>query len=312
MNLKVTFLAWAIILTGCASATPQAESVLVETRGLPKFAEVEKVPFIEQAAHQCGPATLAMAMNWAGKNISVDEIVPMVYTPGMKGSFQADMVSASRRQGFLAIPIEGLPSLLKEVSAGNPVIVFENLALSWLPQWHYAIVFGYDLQRQQVLMHSGPESFKRWDLRKFERSWKLGGYWGLVVLPAGRLSASAGELSHVKAAAALEQIGKLDEARLSYQLILERWAQSLPAQIGIGNIAYSKKDYPAAIDILQQASLAHPSVAVVWHNLAIAQGAAKMKTAARHTALQALMLAAPEEKALYEKNLKEWTSDPKM
>ena len=72
--------------------------------------------------------------------------------------------------------------MLTEIAAGNPVIIFENLALSWLPQWHYALALGYDLQRQEIILHSGHDANFRWDLSKFERSWMLGDYWGLVVL----------------------------------------------------------------------------------------------------------------------------------
>lgn len=299
-------IALALILVGCASATPQTERLLVNASGLPKSVAIEGVPFVAQAANHCGPATLTMAMNWAGKSVTVEEVTPMVFTPGAKGSFQADMISASRRQGLMALPLEGMNDLLKEVAAGNPVVVFENLGLTWYPQWHYAVVFGYDLQHQYVLMHSGLEANKRWDLRRFERSWKLGEYWGLVVLPPDRLSATANELSHVRAAAALEQIKKLDEAHKAYQKILERWPDSLAASIGIGNITYAKKEYAASVQVLEKASQYHPNVAVIWHNLAIAQGAANMNSAARKAALQALKLASPAEKPVYEQNLKEW------
>jgi tetratricopeptide (TPR) repeat protein len=246
-----------------------------------------------------------MALNWAGKNISIDEIASQVYTPGVKGTLQSDLISASRRQGLIAIPIEGLSALLTEIAAGHPVIVFENLSVSWLPQWHYAIVFGYDLSQQKVLMHSGPEAFKQWDLRKFERSWKLGQYWGLVVLPPGLLSATAGELAQVRATAALEPIGKLKEAAISYQTILQHWPKSLGANIGLGNIAYAKNESKTALGFFQQATEDHPQSAPAWHNLALAQQAANMKMAAHRAALQALALASVDEKPSYTQDLQE-------
>ncbi len=134
------------ILVGCASTTPQADRLLAEqsfSRGTEAI-EISNVPFIEQSEGHCGPASLAMALQWSGLDVSAQEIASQVYTPGMKGSLQNDLIGAARRHGRLAIPIQGLPDLLKELRAGHPVIVFENLALSWLPQWHYAVVFGYD------------------------------------------------------------------------------------------------------------------------------------------------------------------------
>jgi hypothetical protein len=243
---------------------------------LQRTSEIPNVPFINQSAGHCGPATLAMVMNWNGKSISVDELVPLVYTPGMKGSFQADMISASRRNSMMAIQIEGLTSLLTEVSAGHPVIVFENLALDWAPQYHYAVVYGYDLDQEHVIMHSGPEAGKKWDLRKFERSWMLGDYWGLVVLPPGELAATGTELAHVTAAVGLEQALKLEAAEKSYFAILKRWQDSLGALVGLGNLFYGKKDYQRSVKYLRQAVKAHPSSDSARHNLLVAEKAAKL------------------------------------
>jgi tetratricopeptide (TPR) repeat protein len=198
-----------------------------------------------------------------------------------------------------------MAALLREVAAGNPVIVFENLSLSWLPQWHYAIVFGYDLVQQKILMHSGPEAFKWWDLRKFERSWKLGEYWGMVVLPPGALAATADEFAHVRATAALEKIGSVEEAERSYHKILQRWPQSLGANIGLGNITYEKNQVLEAVQYLRHATEYHPQSAPAWHNLALAQEAALMKKAAQRSALRAIELAAADKKSSYSRELHE-------
>jgi hypothetical protein len=262
-----------LFLSACVSATPQADRLLSEIHSVPITAQIAEVPFIPQSTNYCGPATLTMALNWAGESVSLEELAPQVYTPGMNGTLPIDMLSAARRQGVMAIPITGLQDLFLEINAGNPVIVFENLALSWLPQWHYALVFGYDLTSEKVLMHSGPEAFKQWDLRKFERSWKLGDYWGLVVLKPGKLSASADEITHVKAAAALEKLGKEKQAETAYNTILARWPQSLIAKLGRANIAYSKKDFTAAVEFLRQASREHPGSQLITHNLLIAEKA---------------------------------------
>lgn len=296
----------ALALAACASSTPQADAFLSRAHKVPESFEVPNVPFIEQTDFYCGPATLTMALQWAGKKASVDEVAKQVYTPGMKGSLQLDMISASRRNGMIAIPLEGLESLFTEVAAGHPVIVFENLGLSWAPTWHYALLFGYNLPAQQVILHSGPEAFKHWDLKVFERNWKLGDYWGLVVLPPGELAATGDEMAHARATAALEQIGKTEEAEKSYLSVLKRWPQSLPAHIGLANIAFGKKDYKSAVKWLHEASEEHPSTAVVWHNLAIAYGASKMEKEARASAQKAIELASSEERSAYLENLRDW------
>ncbi|MGE3975409.1 MAG: PA2778 family cysteine peptidase [Bdellovibrionales bacterium] len=302
--MKIGFLLIVLfILSACASSTKQADALLASPGSLSPTHEIQNVPFINQAAGQCGPASLAMAINSTGKLINVEELTPQVYTPKMKGSLQSDMISAARRNGFLAIPIEGLDSLLKEVSANHPVIVFENLALSWLPQWHYAVVFGYDLKQETILMHSGPEAFKIWDIRKFERSWKLGNYWGLVVLPPDQLAATANELSHATAAAGLQLVGKQKEAVTAYSEILKRWPQSLVSLIGMGNWAFERRDYKKAVSFLKTATRYHPQSAEAWHNLAIAEQAAKMNQSAYKSAQRALMLVAHDSKLQYEASL---------
>jgi tetratricopeptide (TPR) repeat protein len=304
--LIIITLGFGLMGTGCATATHQTEALLSSPSHLPLTAEVKGVPFVQQSLGHCGPATLTMALQFYGKALSVEQVAAQVYTPGVQGSFQADMISASRRQGMLAIPIEGMQTVFSEVAAGHPVIVFENLALSWLPQWHYAVLYGYDLSTPKVMMHSGPEAAKQWDLRKFERSWMLADYWGLLVLPPGELSVTADELAHVKATVALENIGKFAEAKKSYESILARWPESLGAAIGSANIAYAEAKPAAAAKFLEQATKNHPHSAIAWHNLAIAYGAEKKETKARRSALEALRWASAEEKTVFSKNLQDW------
>ncbi len=295
-----------LFLVACASGTPQADSLLSRVYTNQASHLIEGVPFIEQKVGYCGPATLTMALQSAGRSVTVDEVAAQVYTPGMKGSLQADMISASRRQGMMAIPIEGFEALLEEVKAGHPVIVFENLSVSWLPQWHYAIVFGYDLRSQIVTMHSGPEAFKQWDIRKFERSWKLGGYWGLVVFNPQQTSASANELMHLSSASALELLGNLETANTAYQQILQRWPKSLGARIGLANIAYSRREYLRAVGFLYQAAVDHPESAIVWHNLAFAEAAVGNVAGARRNAVEALRRVKNDSRPIYANRLKEW------
>ena len=70
-----------------------------------------------------------------------------------------------------------------------PVIVLQNNGLSWLPQWHYAVVIGYDLDRREMILHSGLSAEYRLPLATFERTWQRANYWLLAMLPPGRTSA---------------------------------------------------------------------------------------------------------------------------
>jgi tetratricopeptide (TPR) repeat protein len=261
-----------LLLSSCITTARQTQALLAAPPAeLPDSHEIHNVSFVQQNAAFCGPATLSMAMSWAGEFASVDDLTKEVYTSAMRGSFQEDLISASRRHGLVAIPIKNLDSLLKEVAADHPVIILENLALKWLPRWHYALVLGYDLKKQDVIMHTGKNAYYHWDMRKFERSWMLGDYWGLVVLPAGTLSATGSEQDHLEATAGLEQAERYLEAEKSYRKILEKWPNSLVSLIALGNLAYAQGKNAEAVTWLRRAVQTHPETEEARYNLRIAE-----------------------------------------
>ncbi|MBA2403988.1 MAG: PA2778 family cysteine peptidase, partial [Bdellovibrionales bacterium] len=262
----------ALLLGGCATATRQTDALMKNRAALPETSKLKELPLIKQARNHCGPATMAMMLNHAGKNVSLVELNQQMFTEKAEGTFQSDMLSTARYQGMLAIPINDMTSLLTEVSAGNPVVVFQNLGMSWWPKWHYAVVTGHDFRGPDILLHSGNDKYQKTDMRFFERTWILGERWGLLVLNPNQLSVTANERTHVAAAAMLEGIGKLDEAQTSYQTILLRWPQSLAALIGLGNVTYARKKFQSSIDYLKKAVTFYPESAIAWHNLATVQG----------------------------------------
>lgn len=304
--LRYLFLATAVMLFSCATPARQTETLLASPREISEKKRLSSVPFIAQTENYCGPATLAMAMQYAGKVVKVDEVAAQVYTPGKKGSLQQDMISSARRQGMLALQIQGLPALLQEIDGGNPVIVFLNLGLSWYPIYHYAFVHGYDLAEPSIFLHSGKTKNKEWNMRKFERNWELGQYWGLVILPPSKLSVAASEMEHGMAGAGLEAIGKLPEAEMVYFNILQRWPESFGALVGMGNLTYAREDFASSVQYLLQAVRSYPSSHIAWHNLTLAQGAAGQRKAAGQSAKQALTLAPGPVKAKYGESLQKW------
>jgi tetratricopeptide (TPR) repeat protein len=291
----------ALLCCSCASKAVQTDTLLAGPREIPERAHVGPVPFVQQTKNFCGPATLKMEMAWAGHDVPLDLLGEQTYTPEKQGALQMDMISASRRQGMMAVQIQGLENLLRELAAGHPVIVLENLAFSWYAYWHYSVALGYDLAEPSIIMHSGSKQDWHLDLRKFERNWKYSSYWALVVLPPGELAASAGDLEHSAAAAGLERLGMLDKAEISYRAILGRWPESFGALIGMGNVEFAKKRFARAVEFLRRATAAYPLSAAAWNNRATAEGAAGWKMAARKSAVRAVAL----EPAYWE-SLKEW------
>lgn len=259
----------AVCLSGCTSQTIQTDRLYSSESNL-KPVVTNAAPFIDQKAGHCGPATLAMAIGATGNSYNLKLTTKQVYSPYVQGTLQEAMLASARRQGYVAIQIYGLKNLLAELEAGYPVIIFENLGIKSLPQWHYALVTGYDLQRKTLTLHSGPNPNEEIKMTDFELSWKLADYWGLVILRPDELPATADELTHLRAASALEKIGKYNEAKMAYFSILKRWPKSLIARIGLGNIYYNRKDYQTAVRYLQTAVKIDPESREAKNNLEIA------------------------------------------
>lgn len=256
-------------LGGCA--TPQTQSLLKSANPtqLPPRVELDKVKFYPQETHQCGPASLAMVLDAAGVKVTPQDLVKQVYLPSREGSLQLEMLAAARRNGMLAYELAPkLEDLLTEVAAGTPVIVLQNLALSWYPLWHYAVVVGYDLQRGEIILRSGLERRQVVALSIFERTWGRAGYWAMLASPPGRMPQTAGEVSYVGAAIALEKSGQPGRTASAYEAALKRWPRNLAARIGLGNAAYAMSELRRAEEAYRQATLDHPDSAIAFNNLA--------------------------------------------
>ena len=287
-----------------ACATPQTSRILAEGGGLPRQAEVADVPFYPQEQYYCGPAALAMVMTWSGEPVTQDDLVAEVYTPSRQGTFRNDMVAAARRRGRLAVQVGDVWSLLAEIAAGHPVVVFQNLALEWFPRWHYAVAVGYDLEQREIVLRSGTDARLVVDLYAFERTWGRGDYWGLVVLPPERLPATADERSVLDAAAALERTGRHRESGGAYTAILARWGDSFPAWMGLGNTLYARKDFSRAAHAFREATRRQPQAPAAWNNLAYALAAQGRHDDAKRAAEEAVRLA-PESAHTYRDTLRD-------
>jgi tetratricopeptide (TPR) repeat protein len=290
----VFLLAW---LSGCATQQTQA---LLEMRPgqLPQQVELGEVPFYPQEAHQCGPASLAMVLDAGGVKVTPQELTQQVYLPAREGSLQVEMLAATRRNGLLAYGLAPkLEDLLAEVAAGTPVLVLQNLALSWYPVWHYAVVVGYDLRREEIILRSGLERRQLVPLTTFERTWARSGYWAMLALPPGGMPPTATETAYVAAAIALEKNVPPETIATSYEAALERWPHNLAARIGLGNAAYAGGDMRRAEKAYRQATLDHPESAIAFNNLAQALADQKRYPEALDAAHLAVSLGGPEQAA---------------
>ncbi|MFA7455795.1 MAG: PA2778 family cysteine peptidase [Desulfobulbaceae bacterium] len=258
LSLLFTLAGCGASLTGTPAWRAGHERVLIDT-----------VPFFAQEEYQCGPAALAMLLAWSGVDISPDQLTPMVYSPSLEGSLQPAMVAAARRHGRIAHTLHGPENLMVELEAGHPVLVLQNLGLSWFPRWHYAVVTGYDRGSDSFYLHSGVQAMQEFSARLFARTWARSGYWGLLVLPPGRLPATATEKSFSSAAAGLERTGRLQAAIEAYEAALRRWPTSFVLRMGLGNSLYALGDMEGAEKAFRGASVLRPDNGEALNNLAV-------------------------------------------
>ncbi len=252
-------------LAGCAAPFNPDERLTVD---VPTRATVAGVPLIQQEAFYCGPTSIAMVMQWSGHDVTQDDIASLAFSPGAGGTYLADMIGSARRKGQLAVEINNFDALLSEISAGHPVIVFQNLGLGIAPVWHYGVVTGYDLQKDEVYLNSGQLDQMVMPFALFERTWRRGDFWGLVVLPPDDLPVSVSETKVLQAAAALERVEQYRSAETLYETGAARWPGNWLWQFGLGNARYAQGDLRGARQALRQARRIAPDIPEIRNNLA--------------------------------------------
>jgi tetratricopeptide (TPR) repeat protein len=277
--------------------------------GLPPRSEIATVPFFPQDEYQCGPAALAMALAWSGQDVQPAELTDKVYTASLQGSLQPAMIAGARRSGRLAYVISGTAAMIREIAAGHPVIVLQNLGLSWVPLWHYAVGIGYDIPADEIVLHTGRNARERTAMGVFQATWARAERWGLLVLKPGDLPATAEEGGIVEAALGLEKARQPAAAAQSYHAALSRWPQNLPAMMGLGNSYYALGDLENSERAFRRATQTHPESGVAYNNLAHVLLALGRREEALSTAQQAVSLGGPHQN-LSRKTLEEIQATP--
>lgn len=285
-------------LGGCASlADPPQTQQLGATwpPGVPPQVELRDVPFVPQTPLHCGPAALAMALQHVRLAADADQLGRQVFLPARGGTLQLEMLAGARRQGALATRVPGrLDALVQELAAGHAVVVFLNLGLAMSPAWHYAVLVGHDRDARSFVLRSGPIERDIFSWRTFEFTWARGSHWAVVVLPPGRLPATADEAEAVAAAVGFERAAAPAAAEQAYHAVLARWPGNLSATMGLGNSRHAGGNLPGAAEAFEQAARHHDSAAA-WNNLARVRWSLGQPEPAREAARRAVVRATAAE-----------------
>ncbi|MDW7773896.1 MAG: PA2778 family cysteine peptidase [Desulfobulbaceae bacterium] len=254
------------LLSACSPASHPA--LLTGAAGEADRAIIEGVPFYPQEKFQCGPASLAMVLNWSGLHISPEKLVPEVYTPGREGGLQSALIASARRHGRIAYPITGMDMLFAELNAGRPALVLLNLSFSWFPRWHYAVVYGYDREAELFFLHSGTREGEELSFRVFNNIWSRSGFWGLLVLPPSEMPVKVDAATWLEAAAGLELANEWRAAETAFSKAAGQWPHNYNAWIGLGNSRYALHDLQGAVTAFETAVRIRPDSGIAYNNLA--------------------------------------------
>ena len=263
--------AWAAVLwlAGCGILAPQTVALRTAwPEGVPRQVELGRVPFFPQEAYQCGPASLAMAMDYAGATLRPEALVEEVWLPSRHGSLQLEMLAAPRRHGLVSYKLAPrYADLLREVAAGHPVIVLQDVGMLF-PEWHYAVVNGYDHASGIVYLRSGVQMRQAMPFSSFERTWLAGKYWAMVVLDPAHIAATATEERWLEALLGLARGRNVDASVRGYRAALARWPESLPAAVGLANHLHERGSLDEAATVLRTSMQRHPDSVILLNNLA--------------------------------------------
>ncbi len=256
----------AVALAGCAASPPLADGLPASA---PRAVELDSTPFFPQEDYQCGPASLATLLVASGVDAVPESLTPEVYLPERRGSLSLELIGSTRRHGRLPYVLANTAEeLVAELEAGRPVLVLQNLGATRLPRWHYAVLIGYDADRNVALLRSGRERRLEMKWQRFAGTWHRGGRFAMTVLRPREIPEHAEAARFIAAAAGLEAAGQRRAAAEAYDAAIARWPDQPHAWLGRGNVAYADGDRSAAADAWSRAIMLDPANAAARNNLA--------------------------------------------
>lgn len=276
--------AGALALSAC--------SVLPPTLPEDPARELGGVPFFPQTIHQCGPAALATVLGWSGMATTPEALALQVYIPGRKGSLALELVAATRRAGRMPWQLRAEEDvLLGEVQAGMPVLVLQDLGTAGMHWWHYAVIVGYDPDRELVILRSGRERRRLESRHRFMASWRRGGGWAMLALPLDRLPASTTPEDVVHTIENSRDFLPAGASLPTYAAAVGRWPGDTTILFAAANDAYGSSRLDTAGQFYRALLTADPHHAAGlnnYANLLIELGCPAAAIVNAHAAMEAL------------------------
>jgi len=265
-GLRLAGAALASLLAGCA-ASPSLKDGLPASA--PRTIELDATPFFPQQEFQCGPAALATLLVASGVEVTPNALAPEVFIPGREGSLSLELIGAARRHGRLPYVLDTTADdMVAELEEGRPVLLLQNLGVPQIPIWHYAVLIGYDAERNLAILRSGGTERLEIKWQRFAGTWHRAGRFAFTTLPPGVIPAHADPARFLEATAGLEAAGQRDAAAKTYEAATARWPGEPLAWLGRGNVALAGGDRAGAADAYLNAIRLAPDDVAARNNLA--------------------------------------------
>lgn len=203
----------ALLVAGCVAVMVGcAGSVAPEIKRLPERVELSGT-FYRGEANQSGPQVLASLLSQQGIVITPGLLEKPLHLPGAEDRLQENIQNLAREYGMVVYPLENdLPALLTQVAAGYPVMVRFSEGSAFWAEPRYAILSGYDRNKQKVLLRAGMNRRELMSFSAFESALEKSGGWAILIQKPSQIPAAVDRQRWLKAADELSRAGQEPEA----------------------------------------------------------------------------------------------------
>lgn len=179
--MRLLLIMLALFTSGCA-ATPYS----LDRCNIDQCFQIPYVPFIEQKDDFCGPASLAMVMNFYGVEVSQEEIAKEIYSPELKGTLSMNLVLYPIKKGFEAEMYNGNLDDLKQKVRAMFLLILSVKEREDTDRTHYMVIWGYDDVGKRIFAHSGRKERVVIGYDAFIEMWKRADFLTLWMYPKVR------------------------------------------------------------------------------------------------------------------------------
>ncbi|MFJ2491257.1 peptidase C39 family protein [Pseudomonas iridis] len=203
----------ALLVAGCATVMAGcASTVAPQVKRLPERVELSGT-FYRGEANQSGPQVLASLLSQQGIVITPGLLEKPLHLPGAEDKLQQNIQNLAREYGMVVYPLDkSLPALLTQVAAGFPVMVRFSEGSAFWAEPRYAILSGYDRNKQKVLLRAGMNRRELMSFSAFESAFEKSGGWAILIQKPAQIPADVDRQRWLKAADELSQAGQEPEA----------------------------------------------------------------------------------------------------